>query len=104
MQYIRRSAAQGICVDDVLNHARCSRSTLDKRLKNAMGCTVHDAITRARVEPVKAMLLETTTTLEEIAHHCGCQYRASMYEAFKRVTRRPPCQMRTVMTHADQSR
>jgi len=63
-------------------------------MKNALGYTVHRAITSLQVQKVKSKLLGNTTTPEQIAHHRGFQYRASMYEAFKRVTGMMPGQFR----------
>lgn len=97
LQFIHDHAQEAISVDDVLMDAACSRSTLEKRMKAAVGSTVHHAITRARVEKVKQILETTDMNTARIAYHCGFQYQSRLYEAFKRITGITPAAYRRSM-------
>lgn len=94
LQFIGDHAQQAITVEDVLAEVACSRSTLEKRMKAAIGSTVHHVITQTRVERVKHMLLTTDASTEHIAYHCGFQQQPRLYEAFKRMTGMTPGQFR----------
>lgn len=100
LQFIREHADEGIEVEDVLSDLGCSRSTLEKRMKQELGYTAHTAITRARVEKVKKMLLSTEASTEQIAIHCGFEHQARLFETFKRVTGMTPAAYRRSMRGA----
>jgi LacI family transcriptional regulator len=100
LQFIREHAEEGIEVEDVLTDLGCSRSTLEKRMKQELGYTVYTAITRARVEKVKKMLLSTEASTDLIAHHCGFEHQARLFETFKRVTGMTPAAYRRSMRSA----
>ena len=100
LDFIRDHAEEGIDVEDVLVEVQCSRSTLEKRMKGELGYTVHTAITRARVEKVKKMLVGTEVSTEQIAHHCGFEHQARLFETFKRVTGMTPAAYRRSMRNA----
>ncbi len=100
LQFIREHADEGIEVEDVLMDLGCSRSTLEKRMKQELGYTAHTAITRARVEKVKKMLLSTEASTQQIAVHCGFEHQARLFETFKRVTGMTPAAYRRSMRGA----
>ncbi|MBI1336786.1 MAG: helix-turn-helix domain-containing protein [Phycisphaera sp.] len=97
IQFIRDHAERGIGVEEVLMDSGCSRSTLEKKMKQELGYTIHTAITRARVEKAKSMLLSSEAGTDQIAYHCGFEHQPRLFEAFKRVTGMTPGEYRRSM-------
>lgn len=94
LRYIRDHVGNGINVEDVLNELDLSRSTLVNRMKQAVGCTPHQAIVRARIEAAKKLLLSTDAPMDEIARRCGFLRQPRLNETFKRITGLTPGQFR----------
>ncbi|MDX1682658.1 MAG: helix-turn-helix domain-containing protein, partial [Phycisphaeraceae bacterium] len=103
LQYVHDHTSEGISVEDVLVEVQCSRSTLDRRMKAAVGCTAREAIIRSRVEKAKQMLTTTDANTESIAWHCGFEHPPRLFEAFKRVTGMTPGTYRQSMRHTEMS-
>ena len=92
--FIRDRIGTGVHVVEVADHVDLSRSTLDNRFKSLLGRTVHDEIERARIELTKSLLLNTTSTLAEIAPQAGFGTVQYMATVFRRSTGRTPGQFR----------
>ncbi len=67
MQFIRQHACDGINVNDLLRHLPAARSVLQRRFKQLLNRTIHDAILGERIRKVKELLAETPLSLAEIA-------------------------------------
>ncbi|MBM4059453.1 MAG: helix-turn-helix transcriptional regulator [Planctomycetes bacterium] len=80
---IRENAAGGLNVDDLCRKLNASRSTLDRRMKVAVGRTPKEEILRVRFREVKRLLRETDLTIEAIAEQTGFAYSHYLQAAFK---------------------
>ncbi|HOM16341.1 MAG TPA: helix-turn-helix transcriptional regulator [Thermoguttaceae bacterium] len=76
-------ACQGINVEDVLQAVEVSRSTLQNRFRQILGRTIHDLIMEFRIQRAKALLAETSLSLEEVAERAGFKYVQYMSEVFR---------------------
>ncbi|MFM8413914.1 MAG: substrate-binding domain-containing protein, partial [Planctomycetota bacterium] len=84
MRYIREHACHGINVADVIRHAGLSRTLLERRMRQTIGRTPGEEITRLRFARVRQLLAETDLPLAAIAVRCGFEHPQYMAEAFKK--------------------
>jgi LacI family transcriptional regulator len=94
MHFIREHACDGILIDDVLQHLRLPRSTLERRFTKLLGHSPRAEIARVQLQRVKELLRTTDFSLAKIARLAGFNYVESMYYAFKKATGRTPGQYR----------
>jgi LacI family transcriptional regulator len=87
MQFIRNNALQGIDVDDVLRRLVVSRSNLQRRFRQTLHCTIHDAILAERLRKVKELLMETTLDRHAIAARTGFRHPEYLSHVFQKYTR-----------------
>lgn len=80
---IRESAAAGLNVDELCRKLNASRSTLDRRMKAAIGRTPKEEILRVRFREVERLLRETELTIDVIAQQTGFAYSHYLQAAFK---------------------
>lgn len=92
--FIREHVTEGINVEDVLAEVGVSRATLVKRMTRATGHVPRDAISRARIEVAKQLLVTTDATMEQIARRCGFRQQSHFQQVFKRLTDTTPGQFR----------
>ena len=71
LEFIRINAGIAVSVNDLVEHLRVSRRSLETRFKSVMGRTVYAEIMRVRLERVQTLLRETPMTIEAIAESCG---------------------------------
>ncbi len=71
LDFIRINSGLTIRVSDVASHLRVSARWLEQRFRETVDRSVHDAIRRARMSTVCAMLAETDLPLKEISRRCG---------------------------------
>ncbi len=98
LSFIRRHAAEGIKVTDVLDHLCVSRATLERRFAAAIGRSPKDEIYRVRLEQVKRMLAFTDYVLAQIADLTGFKTASHLSVVFKRKTGLSPSQFREEAT------
>jgi len=99
MRFIRERAGEGITVRDVLAHVPLSRSSLERRMKAAIGRTPNEEITRVRMEIAKHLLLTTDLPLNAVARRSGFNTPQYLIEVFKQQNRVTPGAFRR--EHAD---
>ncbi|MFM9091528.1 MAG: XylR family transcriptional regulator [Verrucomicrobiota bacterium] len=80
---IRENATTGMNVGDLCRKLNASRSTLDRRMKAAIGRTPKEEILRVRFREVERLLRETNLTVEAIACQTGFAYSHYLQAAFK---------------------
>lgn len=90
LAFVRDYCTEGIDVEDVVRHVGVSRSTLENRLKSALGRSPHTVICEAQVEVMKRMLADPQMPIKEIAMRCGFDRQPRFFEVFKRVTGMTP--------------
>jgi LacI family transcriptional regulator len=90
LRYIRDHCAEPITVSDVLDKAGVSQTTLEVRMKRAIGKTPHAAIQGARIDRSKRMLVESNATIGQVAEACGFVRQERFNVVFKRETGMTP--------------
>jgi LacI family transcriptional regulator len=94
LRYMRDHCGQSIAVEDVLNEVNVSRTTLETRMKRAIGQTPREAITRAQVDKAKDILISAAAPMGEVAQMCGFRRANHFSTVFKRLTGITPVQYR----------
>ena len=97
LRYIREHAREDICVADLLKAVPLSRSTLERKIREALGRSLHAEILRVKLERAKALLVDTDLTLDGIARRSGFRYPQRLCEHFKRAFGQTPGGYRAVM-------
>jgi len=94
VRFIRSNVAAGINVGSVVAHVGTSRSTLERRFREHMGCSPHEYIHRHRMERVKRLVLNTYLPAYRIAQMSGFRSSAHMIAVFREHTGMTPGQFR----------
>jgi LacI family transcriptional regulator len=87
LRYIRDHATEGIRVRDVIATTRHSPSTLERRIKAALGRTIKAEITRVRLHRAKLLLQETDLPIGTIAARSGFLEPKYFCEVFHKAER-----------------
>ncbi len=82
--FIRKNILHSISVDDVVNEVMISRRNLDQKFTLTLGRTVHEEITRMRIEKTCEMLQMTNLSISQIAYDCGFNNLAQLGGYFAR--------------------
>jgi LacI family transcriptional regulator len=93
-RYIRDNACQGLQVLDVLAHVGMSRASLQQRMKQILGRTIHQEIQRVRLHKVKDRLLAPGLTIKQVARESGFASVQYMTRVFHAMTGETPAQYR----------
>jgi LacI family transcriptional regulator len=80
VRFIRDHACDPCTVDDVLRHVPVNRRWLERQFVSTLGRTLHDEITRVRMDAARRLLLQPDLSMPEIAERCG-------YSAIQNFTR-----------------
>jgi len=99
LRFIRRRACDGIRAADVLDHVPVSRRKLEMGFKRLLRRTVHEEITRVRLDRARRLLRETRLALPEIAAASGYRSAARLSEAFRRQFGQTPSAFRRFGKH-----
>lgn len=91
---IREQVAAGINVDQLCAALHISRSSLERRMKEALGRTPKEEIQRQRFRMVERLLIETDLTVEAIASQTGFTHSHYLQAAFKKHHGMTPGQFR----------
>ncbi len=94
VRYIREHACGEIRVDRIAAHVALSYTTLKRRFRRVLSRSVHDEITRARIERGRELLIETKMMLPQIAEATGFCHQAHFGAVFKSQTGMTPSQFR----------
>jgi LacI family transcriptional regulator len=86
VEYIRRHAADGILVDDVVRQMGCSRRTAEMSFSKLTGHTIQSEIRNVRMAMAFAMLRNPRRNIAGIAHLCGYDSDSTLRYAFKAKT------------------
>jgi LacI family transcriptional regulator len=92
--YIRQRGNEPLGVEDVARAVGMSRRVLEKRFQTQLGRTPFAEIRRAQIEWVKAMLLNSPLSQDEIAAASPFASTAHLATAFKQATGQTPGQFR----------
>jgi LacI family transcriptional regulator len=94
IKFIHDNSVRDVKTSEVLRHVGSSRRALDMRFTKALGRTIHDEITRARMARVEEMLSSTDLTLQQVSTRLGFAHVEYMGVSFKRHTGKSPGQFR----------
>lgn len=94
LQFIATHAHQRISVDDIAAHAGLSRRTLERRFKCAVGRTIGEEITHARLEIAKRHLFEPILPVKIVARQSGFRDSSQLCAVFQRELGISPGQFR----------
>jgi LacI family transcriptional regulator len=98
--YIRDNACRGLQVVDVLSYMVMSRASLQQRMKQAVGRTIHQEIQRVRLNRVKDLLSMSALTIKQVARESGFASVQYMTRVFRAVTGETPARFRMRRTQA----
>ncbi|MCR9201663.1 MAG: helix-turn-helix domain-containing protein, partial [Planctomycetaceae bacterium] len=90
VRFIREFACDGIDVNDVAEFTSLSRRQLERRFRQQLQQTPHEAITAIQVERVRELLRESDLTLEEMAPLAGYRHKERLAAVFKRESGETP--------------
>lgn len=94
LRVIRDHACTGLTVTELLRKCPMSRRLLEQRMKDLLGRSPHEEITRLQIRRVQDLLVDTKLNLEEIAERTGFRNAQYLSVAFKRETGLPPSECR----------
>ncbi|GIG88581.1 AraC family transcriptional regulator [Plantactinospora endophytica] len=94
LQLIRDRVDEGIPVSAVQRHVGLSRRALDYRFLRVLGRTVHEEITRVRMERLADLLIRTDWTLPRLAERLNFSHAEYMGVAFKKYSGKSPGEYR----------
>jgi LacI family transcriptional regulator len=94
VRYIRERACSRLQVVEVLAHLRMSRASLQQRMKQSIGRTVHQEIQRVRLDRVKELLVTPGKTIKQVARESGFSSVQYMTRVFRAVTGDTPAAYR----------
>jgi LacI family transcriptional regulator len=94
IRFMREHAYRGISVQEVLDHAKLSRRSLENHVRAALGHAPHQELVRIRVERATHLLDTSNLPLQEIAKSCGFSDGRQMSETFRRHLALTPSQYR----------
>ena len=86
INFIAENFNKNIKVDDVVNLFPISRSSLMQRFKNSVGHSIHDEITRQRIETMKLLLIQSNDSIKVLSHKAGYSSDILMRRSFKLAT------------------
>lgn len=99
LSFIRNKAYSGLRVDHVADHCHVSRSTIENKFKDKLGCSVHQEITRLQLNRVKELLIQDEMNLKQISKVAGFSSTQYMSSKFKKDSGLSPAQYRKRHRH-----
>jgi LacI family transcriptional regulator len=103
LKFISANSHQDIDVVAVADHVITTRRTLARLFQKTLGRTVHEMITRIRLDRVKHELVELNTPIKTIARNCGFGDAIHLCKVFQRVEGISPSEYRAARTTHDLS-
>ena len=94
LMYVQAHACEGVSIDQVASFAGLSRSVLQRRFKNVLHETVHEAIIRTRLKRACELLRVTDLPQIDIAEKSGFKHCEYMGVVFKTNLGKTPAQYR----------
>jgi LacI family transcriptional regulator len=93
-RFIREHACNGLQIADVLSHMGMSRATLQQRMKQTIGRTIHQEIQRVKLNHAKARLLDPSATIKQVARESGFASVQYLTRVFHAMTGETPAKYR----------
>ena len=83
VRLLREHFAEGITVGDLVKRLHCSRSTLERRMKLALGRSPGDELQSLRMRRIEHLLTRTDLTIEAIATQTGIAQPTHLHALFR---------------------
>ncbi len=90
LRFIAANARRPIRVHDVVASQPVTRRSLERRFRRVLGRSIHDEITRVRLERAKRQLVETDAPLKTIAADAGFRQAEILAKVFRQVEGESP--------------
>jgi LacI family transcriptional regulator len=84
LRFISPRMRKPLSIDTIAKAIATSPRTLQRRFEAVMGCSVSDEIRRLRVELAKRLLVESSLSIEQIAHETGFSSAEAINHLFHR--------------------
>ena len=81
--FIEKNYKEQLSVEEICRELAMSPTVLYSFLKNMVGITLGDFIRFYRIREAKRLLINTNSSISQIAHVCGYQNEITFYRAFK---------------------
>jgi LacI family transcriptional regulator len=95
VRYIREQACNRLQVVDVLGFMGMSRASLQQRMKQIAGRTIHQEIQRVRLNRAKDLLSMSNLTIKQVARESGFASVQYMTRVFRSATGETPARYRS---------
>lgn len=102
LAFIRRNAAAGIAVPDVVSASGTNRRALERRFRDILGRTVLQEIHHARIERAKTLLVETNMPVAEVARNAGFRDYQQIDILFRKLAGSSPVAFRRAIRSPDE--
>ncbi len=93
-----------VTVDELAGMMQISRRTLERRFREALGCSVLQAITDCRLQRAKYLLQQTKLPIDHVAMSAGFPSPAQMTNVFRAHEGRTPSQYRERLGRSSRQR
>lgn len=93
--HVRENLQSTIRASTMAEVAECSESQLERRMRRVFGLSATQYVLRVRVDAAAKLLVETETSLAEIATACGFYDQPNFTRRFARLTNATPAQFRS---------
>lgn len=84
--FISDNYHNNIQIRDVVSNFQLSRRSLEQRFKDTVGHTIHEEISRLRLETMKLLLVQTDKSIKVLSREAGYSNEHHMRRAFKLAT------------------
>lgn len=95
VEYMHLHFDRDLRTPDLAKEARLSVSQFERRFRRAFGTTVRQYLVRIRVENAAGKLVETDSSVSQIAQQCGFYDHAHFSRAFRSIMHTTPSEWRT---------
>jgi len=96
LRFIKLNCKKFIQVAEVVEAVGINRRSLERYFKQYLNHTIHEEITRVRIEAISKMITETSLSIGEIAAHMGFHNINHISRYFKAIKGVTPHEFRTI--------
>ena len=86
ISFISDNYHKNIQISDVVSNFEISRRSLEQRFKDTVGHTIHEEISRLRLETMKLLLVQTDKSIKVLSREAGYSNEYHMRRSFKNAT------------------
>ena len=94
IRFIREHACRPIMPDDVVQHVRISRSSLESRCHSVTGRSLHQEIRKVQLDKARTLLTDTDLPIKQVAIRAGFKNVQYLTRVFRRTVGQPPAAFR----------